>query len=399
VTSPTIRGPLPAGVTPVGGIVLDLIGVNGRRVVSQVAASSLFVGRFDEGTPDDFRGNPGTIGVRLGFTPAVMAALGGGLAEAAIRLTIHDGDSAAGDFDFGDTILLLNGVPVGDFSDVPTEETSADGQTTLSTNLAGGFRNELFDTGFFHVTDPVVLADLFISVLERGSVTFQVFDVDTFDNVFDFTRGVSGDLTDVELPPGVDEPTPDEPLPAAAIAILIPPPPGIGPTTAPISLSTPNSPPPPGLVGEAPVQPILEATGIVPLNSLMPRVSSTEVVAMKPFSDGGAEIAVQQIGRVLSGQALAEGRGLAAVVGSVLDRLAIDLRPPAAAAAIGPAAVDAPPDIPPEEVPADEQRRTSSGGAVQTGILVLAALMVTRWRNDRRLSSLRNRTAAASRRP
>jgi hypothetical protein len=138
VTSPTTRGPLPAGVTPVGGIVLDLVGVNGRRVVSQVAASSLFVGRFDEGTPAEFRGNPGTIGVRLGFTPTVMAALGGGLAEAAIRLTIHDGDSATGDFDFGDTILLLNGVPVGDFSDVATEETTADGQTVLSTNPAGG---------------------------------------------------------------------------------------------------------------------------------------------------------------------------------------------------------------------------------------------------------------------
>jgi hypothetical protein len=47
VTSPTARGLLPAGVTPVGGIILDLIGVNGRRVVSQLPAARLFLGRFD----------------------------------------------------------------------------------------------------------------------------------------------------------------------------------------------------------------------------------------------------------------------------------------------------------------------------------------------------------------
>ncbi len=40
ITSP--NGALPGGVTQVGGLVLDLKGTNGNRVVAQVAASSLF---------------------------------------------------------------------------------------------------------------------------------------------------------------------------------------------------------------------------------------------------------------------------------------------------------------------------------------------------------------------
>ena len=38
-TSPT-NGALPSGVTKVGGIVVDLTGSNGARVVSQLSASS-----------------------------------------------------------------------------------------------------------------------------------------------------------------------------------------------------------------------------------------------------------------------------------------------------------------------------------------------------------------------
>src|SRR5262245_60934459 len=86
-TSPTSKGALPPSVSPVGGIVLDLVGINGRRVVAQLPASTLFRGTFNAGSPAAFEGNPGTIGVQTGFTPAMLAALGGGLAEAAVRLT------------------------------------------------------------------------------------------------------------------------------------------------------------------------------------------------------------------------------------------------------------------------------------------------------------------------
>src|SRR5262249_20525206 len=136
MTSPTSRGELPSGVTPVGGIVLDLVGINGRRLVAQLPASSLFRGMFDTGTPAAFRGNPGTIGIQPGSPLPILAALGGGLPEVAVRVTLFDGDTAAGEFDFKDNELLLNGVAIGNFSDVPTQETTEDGLTDLSDNPA-----------------------------------------------------------------------------------------------------------------------------------------------------------------------------------------------------------------------------------------------------------------------
>jgi hypothetical protein len=196
MTSPTSPGLLPDTISVVGGIVLDLVGVNGRRVVSQLPATALFQGMFDNGTPTDFRGNPGTIGVQSGFTPALLNALGPGLKEVGIRLTLFDGDTAAGDFDLGDNLLLVNGLALGNFSDVATEETTEDGLTTLSSS-AGGFRNDRLDTGFFYSSDEVFLAGFRASLLSSGDAVFQLQDVDAFDNFFDFTQGLASGATDV----------------------------------------------------------------------------------------------------------------------------------------------------------------------------------------------------------
>src|SRR5262245_21746788 len=203
MASPTSAGRLPAGVNAVGGIVLDLIGANGRRVVSQLPASALFSGTFDSGSPAAFRGNPGTIGIQTGFTPQTVGLLGGGLAEVAVRLTLFDGDTAAGNFDFHDNQLLLNGVPLGDFSDVATQQTSEDGRTALSDNPRGGFRNNTLDTGIFYSATPAVLAALFASLSACGEVVYQLRDADPFDNFFDFTQGVDGGLVGVGSPPAV----------------------------------------------------------------------------------------------------------------------------------------------------------------------------------------------------
>src|SRR5262249_4841535 len=112
--SPTADGPLPTGVTPVGGIVLDLVGLNGRRVVSQAPADTLFKGTFGS--------SPGTVGTQTGFSAALLGRLGGGLSEAAVRVTLFDGDTSPGAFDYRDNVLLVNGVSLGNFSDVVTEE-------------------------------------------------------------------------------------------------------------------------------------------------------------------------------------------------------------------------------------------------------------------------------------
>lgn len=120
-TSPTVVGIIPDGFTEVGGIVLDMVGSNGVRVTSQLAASALFEGFFDDGTPVEFRGEPGTIGIQSGFTTAAIDALGGELSEVAVRITLQDGDTASGDFDFNGNTLLLNDVGIGNFSAVETQ--------------------------------------------------------------------------------------------------------------------------------------------------------------------------------------------------------------------------------------------------------------------------------------
>ena len=177
--SPTAAGPLPTGVTSVGGIVLDLVGLNGRRVVSQLSADTLFKGTFNS--------SPGTIGTQAGFSPALLGRLGGGLSEAAIRVTLFDGDTAPGNFDYQDNLLLVNGVSFGNFSDVVTEETNGTGTVDLSDNPAGGFRNDKLDTGFFHLTDTASLDTLFAS-LAGGTAKLQLADTDPGDNFFDLDR-------------------------------------------------------------------------------------------------------------------------------------------------------------------------------------------------------------------
>lgn len=199
-TSPT-GGGVPSGVTEVGGIVLDLIGVNGVRVTSQLAASSLYIGFFDSGEPVQYRGDPGTIGEQTGLSSSIIAALGGGLASVAVRVTLYDGDTGPGDFDYQDqNTLLLNGVEMGDFSDITTQLTSSDGLTLVNTST--GFGNDILSTGWFSSSDATFLSQ-FYATLTSGTVTYQLKDVDPYDNYFDFRQGVDGGLIDVGQTPNI----------------------------------------------------------------------------------------------------------------------------------------------------------------------------------------------------
>jgi PEP-CTERM motif len=189
--SPT-GGTLPAGVTKVGGIVADLKGTNGVRVVSQLAASSLYVGFAAN--------NPQLIGTQTGFTAATLAALGGGLQSASFRVTLYDGDSAPGDFDENDNSFLVNGVDLGSWGAVFTDWTDNTGATSFGTNT--GFGNEILSTGFFTLSNAGGLSSLFTS-LGSGSITYEVLDADPFDNFYDFTQGVDGGLINVGTGPVV----------------------------------------------------------------------------------------------------------------------------------------------------------------------------------------------------
>lgn len=208
-TSPT-GGALPAGVTNVGGIVLDLQGTTGARVVTQLSASSLYAGFADA--------NPLTIGTQTGFDATVLAALGG-LTAVSVRVTLEDGDSAPGDFDDGnDNTLLLDGIDFGLWSAPTTYQTNSTGTMVLSTGT--GFGDGILSTGFFSSTDAGKLAALF-AALGDGSVVFGLQDVDPFDNFFDFTQGVDGGLINVGTGPIITPPSAAVPEPTTWAMMMI----------------------------------------------------------------------------------------------------------------------------------------------------------------------------------
>lgn len=213
MTSPTSAGLLPGGVTEIGGLVFDFIGLNGTRVVSQIAASGLFVGYSGAGN------NPLTIGSQTGYDTSVTGALGGGIASASVRVTLDDGDTAPGNFDDGENDLLINGVNFGDFTSVQTVTT--DGAGNNIGGLGFGFENNRLDTGFFFLNDATALTSLFDSLITTESILAQLDDVDPNDNFFDFTQGIDGSLINVGSGPVVTPPTPPNPVPLPAAGWLL----------------------------------------------------------------------------------------------------------------------------------------------------------------------------------
>ena len=192
--SPT-GNPLPSTVSAVGGIVADLIGTNGARVVAQRAASGLFVGN----TPSTQFLN---IGTQSGFTSSLVSQLGGGLAMAAFRVTLQDGDSRTGDFDFNNNWLVINGSRIQNFSNVSTIQTSGTGTPVGTGNIANGFGDNLLNTGFFFTNDATALGNIFAALL-TGSLTYVYEDSDPGDQFLDFTQGIDQSLIDVGQGPVV----------------------------------------------------------------------------------------------------------------------------------------------------------------------------------------------------
>jgi hypothetical protein len=187
------------GVTTVGGIVVDLEGINGVNVVSQLSANSLLNGFCNV--------DPCLIGTQTGFSAGVLGALGGGLSGASIRFTLFDGDSGAGDFDFNQNTLLINGFAFGNWSSVNAENTDSNG-ASLGTTSGGGFRDDLLDTGWFTSVDAGLMASLFTSLNNTNQLIFELSDTDPGDNFFDFTQGLDQSLIDVDRGPSASVPEP-----------------------------------------------------------------------------------------------------------------------------------------------------------------------------------------------
>jgi hypothetical protein len=197
-TSPAGLDVTTVGASTIGGVVVHLVGLNNTSVVSQLAASALFVGWSTAAL---------TIGTQTGFDSTVTGALGGGLLSASIRFTLWDGDTASGNFDFNDNTLEVNGLSFGNWSSVNAENTDALGAAVGAGSFSGGgFRNNLLDTGWFHSTDATLMASLFTS-LATEQMVFRLLDSDPGDNWLDFTQGIDASLINVGQGPVVGPPT------------------------------------------------------------------------------------------------------------------------------------------------------------------------------------------------
>jgi hypothetical protein len=215
-TSPA-GGALPGAVSVIGGVVTDLIGANGNRVVAQLAASQLFVGFAPTGNPIAFRGNPLTIGIQSGFSPAFINALGGGIQKAAFRITLDDGDTAPGDFDANDNFFRVNGAQLGDFTAVQTVLTNGTGG--FLAGPSAGFNDGQLRTGFFSTVDAGLLATIFNELLATSTLKFELFQDDGIDdNFYDFTQGLDASVIDVGTGPIV---TPPSNVPEPATVALV----------------------------------------------------------------------------------------------------------------------------------------------------------------------------------
>jgi hypothetical protein len=419
MTSPTLYGELPAAVTPVGGIVLDLIGLNGSRVVSEQAADTLFVGTFLAKPPAGTTDNPGLIGVQRGFTPAVVALLGGGLREIAVRVTLFDGDNAPGEFDYHEDYLLLNGLSVGDFSGVATEATSMDGKIARSANPAGGFRSDLLDTGFFFSADEALLSQLWNSLKSSGEVVYQFFDRTPGDNFVNFAAGVDGSEapTLVVAPPAVATPaTPGAgaqpasvaPLSSAnslaasqaplAIALLAPRAPGspsrLGGTQATPDTTTTTTP---AALNAIPFNPYLAGLALVGGGG----TAEGDLAAPSATIRQAFELSPEQLG-----DAARAVPATAMVFGQFLGRFWDSFRAansPTISAASNTSVQAVADQLPKAEVPPIQASShathglTQYGGAVQTTTLVIVALMHRQWSRSSATPGLhpgRRRTSA-----
>ncbi|MEQ8654583.1 MAG: calcium-binding protein, partial [Kiloniellales bacterium] len=188
-TSPTSGGEVPLQTTEYGGIVIDLIGLNGARVVAQLTSSGLFA---QNSTVTGGR----TIGTQSGLDPALIAALGGGLSEVAVRVTLYDGDTSPGNFDFNDMTLLLNGVTMQNMSDLTTQQTNADGTSEVATFT--GFPNGQTTTGWFYSDDSGFL-NSFFATLGGGSVAYSFAGAG--GNALYFNRGIPGGFVELVAVP------------------------------------------------------------------------------------------------------------------------------------------------------------------------------------------------------
>ncbi|MGJ8609527.1 MAG: beta strand repeat-containing protein, partial [Octadecabacter sp.] len=178
--------PLPTEYPAAGGVVIVLTGANGNVYYQFSDPTGAFRGFNNNGTPDEFEGNPFTVNDPISLDCGYSSCtdyFGGSIARMDVRFSAYDGDTQVGGFDEDDINLLVNGFDLGSWSGITTEITSTDGNTSLGTTI--GFGNNTFNTAWFASTNSALLSN----ILTTGQTVSQVLDADPNDNYWDFRRG------------------------------------------------------------------------------------------------------------------------------------------------------------------------------------------------------------------
>ena len=179
---------LPADYPQAGGVAFVLVGTNGNVYYQFSDPTDAFRGFNNSPNRPELGGNPFTINDPLTLDCGYSACrdyFGGGVANMYIRFSAYDGDTQVGGFDQNDISLLINGFNVGNWSNLTTQITNNDG--TQGFGFVTGFGNNTFNTGWFQTSNQGLLEN----ILNTGTTTTQVLDVDPNDNYWDFQRGPS----------------------------------------------------------------------------------------------------------------------------------------------------------------------------------------------------------------
>ena len=181
---------IPASASSVGGILLQLTGLNGASIYTQAAASGLYKGFFDSTT--------GAVGTQSGID---FSVLGGGLSRVSMRWTIEDGDTESGNFDDQNVQLGVNNIPIDSASDLTAYSHDENGS---STSLRSGFPDGATATGWVTTTDSYKLEQIYNNIISNsGVVEFHLFDNSPNDNYFDFSRGINSTMSQSNVIPNI----------------------------------------------------------------------------------------------------------------------------------------------------------------------------------------------------
>ena len=162
-TSASSAGALPDEIPVFGGAVIDIITEDNTRLVNYISRDELFHGHVNSDRNDYASQELGS----LAFTADMLSAIGSGIAELAIRLSLYDGDNAVGadvdsdvEYQANKNFLVVNGEEFGNFSDVVTISSSRKGEVYYDNFQATGFANKMSATGWFYSSDDSILTSI-----------------------------------------------------------------------------------------------------------------------------------------------------------------------------------------------------------------------------------------------